>query len=84
VFGLKNHFIQDEMVLLVTCSQLMCIKSKATHLLYIKDFRPSKHYYLSDIMNITLVEKVSKPAMRYIFTCGFDYQLPMLFLVSIP
>jgi hypothetical protein len=84
VFGLKNQSIQDEMVLLVTYSQLMYIKSKTTHLLYVKDFRHSKHYYLSDVMNITLVEKDSKPAMRYIFTCGFGYQLTVLFLVAVP
>jgi hypothetical protein len=67
------------MVLLVTYFQLMCTKSKATHLLYVKDFRSSKHYYLSDIMNITLVEKDSKPVMQYIFTCESGYQLTAIF-----
>jgi hypothetical protein len=32
---------------------------------------------------ITLVEKGSKPAVRYIFTGGFGYQPPVLFLVAV-
>jgi hypothetical protein len=35
-------------------------------------------------MNETLVEKGSKPTGRYIFTDGFDYQPPVLFLVAVP
>jgi hypothetical protein len=31
----------------------------------------------------TLVEKGSKPAVRYIFTGGFGYQPPVLFLVVV-
>jgi hypothetical protein len=29
---------------LVTCSQRLLIKNKATQMLIVKDFRPSKHY----------------------------------------
>jgi hypothetical protein len=36
--------------MLVTCSQMLWIKNKATQLLNIKDLCPSKHYLLSDIM----------------------------------
>jgi hypothetical protein len=36
--------------LLVTCSQLLWMKNKATQLLNVKDLRPSKHYLLLDIM----------------------------------
>jgi hypothetical protein len=32
------------------CSQMLCIKNKATQLLMIKDLRPLTHYLLSDIM----------------------------------
>jgi hypothetical protein len=32
--------------MLVTCSQMMWIKNKATQLLRIKDLRPLKHYLL--------------------------------------
>jgi hypothetical protein len=32
---------------------------------------------------VTLVEKGSKPAVRYIFTDGFSYQPPVLFLVAV-
>jgi hypothetical protein len=35
--------------LLVTCSQMLWIKNKATQLLKIKDLRTSKHYLLSNI-----------------------------------
>jgi hypothetical protein len=38
--------------LLVTCSQLLWIKNKGTHLLYVKDLRLSKHHSLSGIMNL--------------------------------
>jgi hypothetical protein len=31
----------------------------------------------------TLVEKGSKPVVRYIFTGGFSYQQSMLFLVAV-
>jgi hypothetical protein len=41
---------QLEGAVLVTCSQMLKIKSKATQLLMVKDLRPSKHYFLSDIM----------------------------------
>jgi hypothetical protein len=36
--------------LLVTCSQMLSIKNKATQLLKIKDLHPPKHYLLLDIM----------------------------------
>jgi hypothetical protein len=36
--------------MLVTCSQMLQIKNNATQLLMVKDLRPSKHYFLSDIM----------------------------------
>jgi hypothetical protein len=32
---------------------------------------------------LTLVEKGSKPAVRYIFIGGFGYQPPVLFLVAV-
>jgi hypothetical protein len=32
------------------CSRMLYIKDKATHLLTIRDLRPSKHYLLRDIM----------------------------------
>jgi hypothetical protein len=37
-------------ILLVTCSQKLYIKNKATQILMIKDIRPSKHYFLLDII----------------------------------
>jgi hypothetical protein len=36
--------------MLVTCSQMLQIKNKATQLLMVKDLRPSNHYFLLDIM----------------------------------
>ena len=36
--------------MLVTCSQMLEIKNKTTQLLMVKDLRPSKHYFLLDIM----------------------------------
>jgi hypothetical protein len=38
--------------------------------------------FLLYISNISLVEKGSKPAVWYIFTGGFSYQPPVLFLVA--
>jgi hypothetical protein len=35
---------------LVTCSQMLWIKNKATQVLMVKDLRPSKHYLPWDIM----------------------------------
>jgi hypothetical protein len=34
--------------MLVTCSQMLIIKNKATQLLMVKYLRPLKHYFLSD------------------------------------
>jgi hypothetical protein len=36
--------------MLITCSQMLLVKNKATQLLIIKDLRPSKHYLLMGIM----------------------------------
>jgi hypothetical protein len=40
--------------MLVTCSQILQIKNKATQLLMVKDLHPSKHYFLSDIIESCL------------------------------
>jgi hypothetical protein len=48
--GLGCVLMQERRVVLVTCSQMLWIKNKATQLLKIKDLRPSKHYLLLDIM----------------------------------
>jgi hypothetical protein len=45
------------MYMLFTCSQMMWIKNKATQLLKIKDLRPSKHYFLLDIIIFTWSER---------------------------
>jgi hypothetical protein len=39
--------------MLVTYSQMLLIKNKATQSLIIKDLRPLKHYFLKDIMLIS-------------------------------
>jgi hypothetical protein len=45
--------LEEEIVqLLVTCSQVLWIKNKATQLLIVKDVRPSKHYLLKGIILI--------------------------------
>jgi hypothetical protein len=42
--------INKSYYLLVTCSQMLWIKNKATQLLKSKDLRPLEHYLLSGIM----------------------------------
>jgi hypothetical protein len=37
-------------VMLVTCFQMLWIKNKATQLLKVKDLRPPKYYFLSDMI----------------------------------
>jgi hypothetical protein len=36
------------------------------------------------LSSLALLEQGLKPARRYIFTDGFDYQPPVLFLVAVP
>jgi hypothetical protein len=38
---------------------------------------------IEKVIWVPLVEKGSKPAGQYIFTDGFGYQLPVLFLVTV-
>jgi hypothetical protein len=42
--------IKLNLYMLITCSRMLQVKNKATQLLMIKDFRPSKHYLPWDIM----------------------------------
>jgi hypothetical protein len=55
---------QSSYHVLVTCSQTLWVKNKATQLIIIKDLRPSKHYFLTGIM--LLRQRSIKTYLHYI------------------